>query len=85
MHAKTMRLGPYNLDTSANGTTSTESNHERGGLCHLTELGMDRALALESHLAQRSQPLLELGSHNPSRPQVPAAGLIYEQPAYRTS
>ena len=85
LHAKSMRLGPYNLDTSANGTISTESNHERGGLCHFTELGMDRALALESQLAQHSQPLLELGPYNPSRPQVPAAGRIYEQPASRTS
>ena len=85
LHAKAMRLGPYNLDTSANGTTSTACNHERGSLCHITELGMQRALAMESRLAQRSQPLLELGSYNPSRPQVPAAALIYKQPAHRTT
>ena len=85
LHAKTMRLGTYNLDTSANGTTSTECNHERGSLSHFTEQGMANAVALESQLASHAQPLLELGDYQPSRPRVPAAGTLYEQPAHRTS
>ena len=83
LHAKTMRLGPYNLDTSANGTTSTECNHERGGLCHLTEVGHERALALEARVMQSSEPLTSLGSWNPVRPPVAAAGAIYEPSAVR--
>ena len=80
-----MRLGTYNLDTSANGTTATECNHERGSLSHFTELGMANAMALESQLASHAQPLIELGDYQPSRPRVPAAGTHYEQPAPRTS
>ena len=78
LHAKTMRLGPYSLQTSANGTTATECNHERGGLNHLTEVGHERALALETRVKQRSEPLLSLGSWNPVRPPLAAAGAIYE-------
>ena len=83
LHAKSMRLGPYNLDTSANGTTSTECNHERGDFCHLTDVGHGRALALEARVAQRSEPLLTLGSWHPMRPPVAAAGAFYEPPAVR--
>jgi hypothetical protein len=85
LHAKTMRLGSFNLDTSANGTTSTEGNHERGSLVHLTERGLENAVSLDSRLAFHARPLVRLGDYQPSRPNVPAAGTLYEQPAQRTS
>ena len=80
-----MRLGSYNLDTSANGTTSTEGNHERGSLVHLTERGLQNALSLDSRLALHARPLVELSAYQPSRPIVPAAGTLFEQPAHRTT
>ena len=83
LHAKTMRLGSYNIDTSANGTTSTECNHERGSLVHYTERGLQNAVSLDSRLAFFARPLVKLGDYQPSRPQVPAAGTLYEQPAQR--
>ena len=85
LHAKTMRLGSFNLDTSANGTTSTEGNHERGSLVHLTERGLENAVSLDSRLSLHARPLVKLGDYQPSRPIVPAAGTLYEQPAQRTS
>ena len=80
-----MRLGCYNLDTSANGTTSTEGNHERGSLVHLTERGLQNALSLDSRMAMHARPLLELSAFQPSRHKVPAAGTLYEQPAHRVT
>ena len=85
LHAKTMRLGSFNLDTSANGTTSTEGNHERGSLVHLTDRGLENAVSLDSRLSLHARPLVKLGDYQPSRPNVPAAGTLYEQPAQRTS
>ena len=81
LHAKTMRLGSYTLDTSANGTTSTESNHERGSLVHLTDRGLENAVSLDSRLSLHARPLVQLGDYQPSPPIVPAAGTLYEQPA----
>ena len=80
-----MRLGSFNLDTSANGTTSTEGNHERGSLVHLTERGLQNAVSLDSRLAFFARPLVKLSDYQPSRPKVPAAGTLYEQPAHRAT
>ena len=85
LHAKTMRLGSFNLDTSANGTTATEGNHERGSLVHLTERGLPNAMSLDSRFAFFARPLVKLSDYQPSRPNVPAAGTLYEQPTHRTS
>ena len=75
----------FNLENSANGTTATEGNHERGSLVHLTERGLQNAVSLDSRLAFFARPLVKLIDYQPSRPNVPAAGTLYEQPAHRTS